>query len=750
MTAATSSTLFPQGSTPGGYEATPRDADAVLDGLDPEQREVATSLHGAVCVLAGAGTGKTRAITHRIAYGVRAGILQPASVLAVTFTNRAAGEMRGRLRQLGAGGVQARTFHSAALRQLQYFWPKAVGGEVPRLVERKVQLVAEAAARCRVRLDRNELRDVTGEIEWSKVTQTVPEDYPAVAAKSGREAPRATAEIGRIYATYEQLKRDRGVIDFEDVLLLTVGVLQERPDIADQVRRQYQHFVVDEYQDVSPLQQRLLELWLGDRDSLCVVGDASQTIYSFTGATPDHLLNFRSRHPGATMVKLIRDYRSTPQVVHLANGLLSQARGRAAEHRLELVSQREAGPDPAYAAYQDEPAEAEGTARRIRELITPVEQGGGGVPASQIAVLYRVNAQSELYEQALADAQVPYQLRGAERFFERPEVREAGLLLRGAARGGSADPALADVDIPSQVRAVLGTRGWTPEPPAGSGAVRDRWESLAALVRLAEDFAASRPGATLSDLVAELDERAAAQHAPTVEGVTLASLHAAKGLEWDAVFLVGLTEGMMPITYAKTEQQIEEERRLLYVGVTRARRHLTLSWALSRAPGGRASRRPTRFLNGLRPGSQAMGARTPGGSGGIERGAAAPGGGGPVRRRRGPVHCRVCGRALTDAGEMKLMRCEGCPSELDEALYERLRDWRAEQAGLLGQPAYCVFTDKTLLAIAEAVPGTESELTRISGVGRRKLDRFGADVLALCAGRELPSAVDGEGGVEAG
>lgn len=750
VTAATSSTLFPQGSTPGTYAATPRDADAVLEGLDPEQREVATSLHGAVCVLAGAGTGKTRAITHRIAYGVRAGILQPASVLAVTFTNRAAGEMRGRLRQLGAGGVQARTFHSAALRQLQYFWPKAVGGEVPRLVERKVQLVAEAAARCRVRLDRNELRDVTGEIEWSKVTQTVPEDYPAAAAKSGREAPRDAAEIGRIYATYEQLKRDRGVIDFEDVLLLTVGVLQERPDIADQVRRQYQHFVVDEYQDVSPLQQRLLDLWLGERDSLCVVGDASQTIYSFTGATPDHLLNFRIRHPRATVVKLIRDYRSTPQVVHLANGLLSQARGRAAEHRLELVSQREPGPDPVYTAYADEPAEAEGTARRIRELITPVEQGGGGVPPSQIAVLYRVNAQSELYEQALADAQVPYQLRGAERFFERPEVREAGLLLRGAARGGSADPALEDADIPSQVRAVLGTRGWTPEPPAGSGAVRDRWESLAALVRLAEDFARSRPGATLSDLVAELDERAAAQHAPTVEGVTLASLHAAKGLEWDAVFLVGLTEGMMPITYAKTEPQIEEERRLLYVGVTRARRHLTLSWALSRTPGGRASRRPTRFLNGLRPGSQALGARTPGGGGGIERGTAAPGGGSAVRRRRGPVHCRVCGRVLTDAGEMKLMRCEDCPSELDEALYERLRDWRAEQAGLLGQPAYCVFTDKTLLAIAEAVPGTASELVGISGVGRRKLDRFGADVLALCAGRELPSACDGEGSGGAG
>ncbi|MEU9110833.1 ATP-dependent DNA helicase UvrD2 [Streptomyces sp. NPDC048483] len=724
MTAATHSTLFPR---------VPESADAVLDGLDPEQREVATALHGPVCVLAGAGTGKTRAITHRIAYGVRAGILQPASVLAVTFTARAAGEMRGRLRQLGAGGVQARTFHSAALRQLQFFWPKAVGGEVPRLLERKVQLVAEAAARCRIRLDRNELRDVTGEIEWSKVTQTVPADYPAAVAKAGREAPRDPAEIGQIYGTYEQLKRDRGTIDFEDVLLLTVGVLQDRQDIAEQVRTQYQHFVVDEYQDVSPLQQRLLELWLGDRDSLCVVGDASQTIYSFTGATPDHLLNFRTRHPNATVVKLVRDYRSTPQVVHLANGLLTQARGRAAEHRLELVSQRAAGPEPAYVEYADEPAEAEGTARRIRDLIA------SGVSAGEIAVLFRINAQSEVYEQALADAGVPYQLRGAERFFERPEVREAGVKLRGAARFGGNDALLDDaVGLPSEVRAVLSDMGWTSEPPAGSGAVRDRWESLAALVRLAEDFARARPDATLADLVAELDERANAQHAPTVEGVTLASLHAAKGLEWDAVFLVGLTEGMMPITYARTDEQIEEERRLLYVGVTRARLHLGLSWSLARSPGGRASRRASRFLSGLRPGSgAAAGRRTAGAAtGGVERGGAASTGASRRRDRR-PARCRVCNKTLTDAGEMKLMRCEDCPSEIDEGLYERLRDWRAEQAARTRQPAYCVFTDKTLMAIAEAVPGTEPELAGISGVGRRKLDRYGADVLALCAGEEL-------------
>ncbi|MGX1756123.1 ATP-dependent DNA helicase UvrD2 [Streptomyces lydicus] len=733
MTAATDSSLFPQ---------VPDSADGVLDGLDPEQREVATALHGPVCVLAGAGTGKTRAITHRIAYGVRAGILQPASVLAVTFTARAAGEMRGRLRQLGAGGVQARTFHSAALRQLQFFWPKAVGGEVPRLLERKIQVVAEAAARCGIRLDRNELRDVTAEIEWSKVTQTVPADYPAAVAKAGREAPRDPAEVGQIYRTYEQLKRDRGSIDFEDVLLLTVGVLQDRHDIAEQVRAQYQHFVVDEYQDVSPLQQRLLELWLGDRDTLCVVGDAGQTIYSFTGATPDHLLNFRTRHPNATVVRLVRDYRSSPQVVHLANGLLSQAKGRAAEQRLELVSQREAGPEPGYTEYADEPAEAEGTARRIRDLIA------SGVPAGEIAVLFRINAQSEVYEQALADAGVPYQLRGAERFFERPEVREAGVKLRGAARFGANDALLDDaLDLPSEVRAVLSDMGWTSRPPAGSGAVRDRWESLAALVRLAEDFARARPAATLADLVAELDERANVQHAPTVEGVTLASLHAAKGLEWDAVFLVGLTEGMLPITYAKTDEQIEEERRLLYVGVTRARLHLGLSWSLARSPGGRASRRASRFLSGLRPGSgAAAGRRTPGAvSGGVERGEGAA----AVARRprhRSPARCRVCNKTLTDAGEMKLMRCEDCPSELDEALYERLCAWRAEQAARSRQPAYCVFTDKTLMAIAEAVPGTEAELAVISGVGRRKFDRYGSDVLAICAGEELVGASgDGPG-----
>ncbi|NYI06262.1 ATP-dependent DNA helicase UvrD2 [Allostreptomyces psammosilenae] len=715
-------------------------ADAVLEGLDPEQRAVATALRGPVCVLAGAGTGKTRAITHRIAYGVLSGVMAPQQVLAVTFTARAAGEMRGRLRALGAGAVQARTFHSAALRQLQFFWPKAIGGAVPRLLERKVQLVAEAAARGGIRLDRADLRDVTGEIEWAKVTQTVPDDYAAAVAAAGRTPPRDAAEIAGVYAAYERLKGERGTIDFEDVLLLTVGVLESRPDIAEQVRAQYRHFVVDEYQDVSPLQQRLLDLWDGGRGNLCVVGDASQTIYSFTGATPAFLLGFRARHPDATEVRLVRDYRSTPQVVGLANGLLRHARGPAARARLELVAQRPPGPEPVFQEYPDEPAEAEGTARRIRALLD------GGARPSEIAVLFRTNGQSELYEQALADAGVPYQLRGAERFFERPEVREAGLLLRGAARGGAdaeVDGALAGAggaELPGHVRAVLATRGWTPTPPAGVGAARERWESLAALVRLAEEFAAARPGAGLPEFVAELDARAAVQHVPTMEGVTLASLHAAKGLEWDAVFLVGLTEGMVPITHARTEEQVEEERRLLYVGVTRARERLTLSWALSRSPGGRATRQPSRFLDGLRPGGGGAVLGGPVGLGArasVTRGVAGRAGREEVGRRprpRAPIRCRLCGRVLAEAAERKLLRCADCPSDVDEELYRRLRDWREERASEASLPAYVVFTDATLTAIAEERPGDVRALSRIPGVNAAKIARYGEDVLRLCAG----------------
>ena len=474
----------------------PASADAVLAALDPEQRAVAQALNGPVCVLAGAGTGKTRAITHRIAYGVHAGVFTPQTVLAVTFTARAAGEMRGRLRALGVGGVQARTFHAAALRQLRYFWPRVVGGEVPRITDRKVPLLAEAAGRLRLAPGPTGLRDLAAEVEWAKVTRTAPEDYAAAAARARRTPPLDldAATMGRVFAGYEETKRSKGFIDFEDVLLLTVAALEDRRDVAEEVRGAYRHFVVDEYQDVNPLQQRLLELWLGDRDTLCVVGDASQTIYSFTGASSSYLLDFPRRWPGAEVVRLVRDYRSTPQVVDLANRVLGAARGPSAAARLELVAQRPPGPAPEFTGHPDEPAEAAGVAATIQGLLSK------GVPASEVAVLFRINAQSEAYEDALTALGIPYVLRGGERFFERPEVKQAVLLMRGAARASEATGAL----LPVEVGDVLAATGWDPATPPTGGAARERWESLAALVRLAEDFASVRPDATLSALVAEL------------------------------------------------------------------------------------------------------------------------------------------------------------------------------------------------------------------------------------------------------
>jgi DNA helicase-2/ATP-dependent DNA helicase PcrA len=681
-------------------------AEEVLAGLDPEQRAAAQATRGPVVILAGAGTGKTRAITHRIAYAVATGAVPPGQVLAVTFTARAAGEMRGRLRALGVEGVTASTFHAAALRQLRYFWPQVVGGAFPDLIDRKLPVVAEAAARCGERAGGPELRDLAAEIEWAKASVVAPEGYQSAAGRAGRQPPRTPGELARIYAAYEEVKRARGLLDFEDLLLLTAAALEEHPLVVAEVRSRYRHLVVDEYQDVNPLQQRLLDAWLGDRDDICVVGDPNQTIYSFTGATPAYLLEFPRRHPGATVVRLVRTYRCTPQVAGLANALLA---GRSREKApIQLVSQQPAGPAPSFAELPDEEAEAAEIAGRCAKLVAD------GVAPAEIAVLYRVNAQSEAYEAALGAAGLPYLVRGGERFFERAEVRTAVRLLRGAAR--STDAEAADGLLP-EVGRLLAVAGWSPAPPAGTGAVRDRWESLAALARLAEELAAASPGAGLTEFVAELESRAASSHVPAVAGVTLASLHAAKGLEWDAVFLVGLADGMVPIVHADSPEQVEEERRLLYVGMTRARRHLSLSWARARSPGGRAHRRPSRFLDGLAP---ALAGPRPAGS---RREAAA--------ERRGTARCRVCGRALVAGVARKLGRCESCPASVDEALFDRLRIWRLERAQEAAQPAYCVFTDATLTAIAEARPATRAQLAAISGVGARKLERYGTDVLTM-------------------
>ncbi|YCK83428.1 ATP-dependent DNA helicase UvrD2 [Arthrobacter sp. D3-18] len=692
--------------------------ERILGGLDEEQREVASTLTGPMCVLAGAGTGKTRAITHRIAYGVHSGVYSPQRLLAVTFTARAAAEMRSRLRDLGVANVQARTFHAAALRQLQFFWPQAIGGTLPNLLDHKANMIAEASRRLRLSTDRASIRDLAAEIEWAKVSMLTPANYLENAQGRGTPGGFDLTAVSRVFQAYEDIKTDRNVIDFEDVLLITVGILQEDPKVAATVREQYRHFVVDEYQDVSPLQQRLLDLWLGGRNELCVVGDASQTIYSFTGASPKHLLGFKGQFPGATVVKLVRDYRSTPQVVKLANELLGSRRsgGPVADAAwaspLKLVAQRPSGPEPRFMECPDDEAEAAVVAGRIQELLT------SGVKASEIAILFRTNGQSEAYEQALASAGIGYQLRGGERFFARKEVRDAILQLRAATRAVAEGP---QEPLGQIVRDIVASLGYTEAAPHNGGALRERWESLAALVALADELAVSRGESfTLAEFVNELQERSVAQHAPTVQGVTLASLHAAKGLEWDAVFLVGLSEGLMPISFADTPEDVDEERRLLYVGITRAREHLNLSWSTARTPGGRANRKPSRFLDGLRPNSVAS--------------ANARSKTGPTRRKAAaPASCKVCGSMLASGAERKVGRCNQCPPSYEEQTFDALRQWRRDEAQSADVPAYVVFTDATLTAIAEAKPASLEELAGLAGIGPSKLERYGEAVLAVLA-----------------
>ncbi|NEN06836.1 ATP-dependent helicase [Diaminobutyricibacter tongyongensis] len=568
----------------------------VLAGLDDQQRVAAEALLGPVCILAGAGTGKTRAITHRIAYGVATGAYTPNRVMALTFTSRAASELRGRLRQLGAGGVSARTFHASALSQLNFFWPQVVGGQLPSILEGKARVLGHAAERLRLKLDTAMLRDVAAEIEWRKVSGLSIDQYAHRIA--GRSLPGSlTADQAvLLQQAYEDLKDERRQFDFEDVLLACAGMIETEPAVAMQVREQYRFFVVDEYQDVSPLQQQLLDLWLGGRRDVCVVGDASQTIYSFAGARSDFLLDFERRYEDATVVRLEQNYRSTPDVVDAANRLMRGRPGALTLHaatahgagRTERPGADPATPDPV--AFASDLAEARGVAQAIAQQIA------AGDRPEDIAVLYRVNVQAAALEAALADVGVSYQIRGSKRFFDLPEVKQAVMSLRAASVSVTGEPLFKSVSD------VLRSLGWSQDAPEARGAVRDRWESLNAIMGLVDQQPA---GTSFRSFTDELMERQAGQHEPTVAAVTLATLHSAKGLEWDSVYLIGLSEGLVPISYAKTFEQVDEERRLLYVGITRARRRLHLSWA----EGGqqRGPRQPSRFLAEL-------GTRTPRGS----------------------------------------------------------------------------------------------------------------------------------------
>lgn len=674
-----------------------------LDVLDDDQRAAATAPRGPVAIIAGAGTGKTRTITYRIAHLIDQGFATTNSVLALTYTSRAAGEMRDRLASMNIGGVQAMTFHAAARRQLRYFWPQIAGDVKWKLLDSAFPVVARAARSVTNTPSKDTIRDLLNEIEWAKSSLLGTDGYAAYVDSIDRTPPLPAEQVAEVYRRYEQLKTsDEGMhLDFSDLLLHVAGAMENAPAVAEEFRQRYRTFVVDEYQDVTPLQQRVLEGWLGDRDDLTVVGDANQTIYSFTGATPQYLLDFSRHFPNAHVVKLQRDYRSTPQVTTLANQVIGAAKGRIAGTRLELQGMREPGPEPIFREFESDPAEAREIAGQILTLLDQ------GVPAKEIAVLYRINAQSAVLEQALADAGIAYQVRGGTSFFENRVIVDAMQQLIRANLQNDLPP-----DPVAIARAALAPLGYSTQEPDGAQE-RERWQLLRALVDLVEDIVQLRNTDSLEVVLGELRRRAADKQPPAVDSVTLVTLHAAKGLEWDAVFLAGLTEGLLPFRYAidAGDEQIEEERRLFYVGITRARKHLALSWAPARQEGGRASRKRTRFLDGLVAQSIS------------EEPSAA--------RVRKTKKCRVCREVLTTPGEKVVGRHAECESPGNEDLFGQLRGWRARVAREEQVPAYIIFSDATLQAISEALPTTVDELYAISGIGQKKAELFGQDLLDI-------------------
>ena len=659
--------------------------DRLLDDLEPSQREAVLTASGPVAILAGAGTGKTRVISRRTAYAVATGVVAADQVLVVTFTDKAAGEMVARLRGLGLPGITARTFHAHALSQLRHFWPsRHEGYALPEILDSKMSILIPIARRLPGHYRFTTAKDLADEIEWAKSRRIAPRRYAAEAERLGRVPPIPLDLMRGVYADYERVKLRTNRLDFDDMLTLTVELLETDAEAADTVRARKSWFSVDEYQDTSPLQQRLLELWAWERDDVCVVGDEDQTIYSFTGASATYLTGFADRYPNAKVIELASNYRSSPQVLELANRLLA-SEGRSKR----LAATHGDGPLPTIERHADEEAELTAVAGRVRSLVAD------GVPPAEIAVLVRMNAQLAAVEEAFTRAGIAYQVRG-RRFYDRPDVRAAIDAVRRLPAGSAGSTLRAAV-----LRAWSAAFGYDPAGEAESSGqeARERTAALDTLLAILDDGLARDPSLGLEAHVEDLDVRAAHERSASGDGVNLLTYHRAKGLEWDAVFLPMLEDGSLPIRQALDDDAaLAEERRLLYVGITRARVHLALSWAERREVRGRESRRqPSRFLEALRP---------PRGSRVVEL---------PDAFRAPPV-------ARPRAGDP------------EEPVFAALREWRAARARDDAVPAYVVAHDSTLAAIAEARPETLAALRRVKGMGPTKLERYGAEILAVLAG----------------
>ncbi len=659
--------------------------ERLLEDLNASQREAVMTTSGPLAIIAGAGSGKTRVISRRAAYAIETGAVPADQILLVTFTDKAAGEMVERIASLGHRGVLARTFHAAALAQLRHFWPsRHDGAPLPAILDSKLRLLVPLVGRLPGGYRFTPSKDVADTIEWAKVRRIRPDQW---VREGGDRAPIPAELFGRVYRDYERAKTAAGLLDFEDMLVQTVELLEGDLEAAALVRSRKRWFSVDEYQDTNPLSERLLELWLGESRDLAVVGDPDQTIYTFTGATPDFLLGFAQRHPGTHIVTLADNYRSSPQILELANRLVGGGTGgTGGGSRGALRATQPAGPPPSIRRFTDSEAELRDILAWIRGV------AAAGVAPTETAVLVRINAQLPAIEDALTRAGIGFTVRG-RRFFDRREVREALRLLRRAQPADTGDALVAAIE-----KLFVEKMGLDDVAADAGQEGRERAASLELLIGIVTDLAATDPALTIDAVLAEFEGRQVAESAASADGVNLLTYHRAKGLEWDAVYLPALDEGVLPIRQAKEDQEVAEERRLLYVGITRARRFLALS---------SSSRRPSRFLAALDPAK-------------------------PKAARPARTEGRATGRVRVLPGAP--MTSAAAVATPDNTLLEALRRWRRERSAEDGVPAYVVFHDATLVEIADSRPRTLPALRRIRGLGPTKLQRYGAEILAVITG----------------
>jgi len=675
--------------------------DDLLDGLDASQREAVTVDAAPIAILAGAGSGKTRVLTRRIAWHAREGLIDPEHVLALTFTRKAAGELVTRLRRLGVPRqVAAGTFHALALAQLRRRCDDR-GVAMPAVLDRKVPLLlpllgthGRGQGRAQTALLAGQ---VASEIEWAKARLVRPDHFESAAVAADRRSTIPPAELATIYERYEQQKRKRRALDFDDLIWWCADALLGDAEFGAAQRWRFRRLFVDEFQDVSPAQLRLVRAWLGERPDLCVVGDPDQAIYGFAGADTDHLNRFAHHFPGGTVVRLAGNYRSSPQVVATARAVFSTRDSRTRSSAVQ--AHRPDGPVPSIAAYDDDAAEAAGAAAILRR------ERGADRRWSSMAVLYRTNAQSVLFERALRAASIPFRVRGDARFLERPGVRAALEQLRHAERAARTRSFARHLD------------DLEADDDPGDEEQREHVETI---VRLGHEYvAAEGESGTVDGFVAYLrtslrdDDPGATQ-----PGVELLTFHRAKGLEWDTVVVTGLERGLVPISHARETEAREEDRRLLYVALSRAERALHLTWAQERTFGKRTSARsPSPWLAPIEA---------------------------AVDRLRGGDAPRSDAGAHAVRARASLPKPAGAALPTEEPLYQALVEWRRNLARASSVPAYVIFHDSTLAAVTEARPASQAELLAISGIGPVKAARYAVMVLRIVGEHaqqpEAPSA----------